>query len=217
MLLLCSLLYFLVTSIQAQANTLPRDEGKFLCLIYLSVQIPSDLNALIEIAKELGKMDWNFDLNPCDGDWNSSLKDNSQFNNSVVCGNCSPGGVCHVVEIVIKGQNLAGVLPPSLAKLPSIHKIDLSFNYLNGTIPPQWASTKLDFLILENNMFSGVIPAELGKLTNLSKLVLSANNLTGKLPEELNLLTNLIELRISSNNFSGKIPNLGNCIKLQQL
>ncbi|KAI3764516.1 hypothetical protein L2E82_14526 [Cichorium intybus] len=205
---LSTLLFFLVTSVQAQAKVLPPDEGKFL------------LNALREIAKELGKKDWNFDLNPCDGDpsWNSSLEgQNPQFNNSVVCDCSYPGGVCHVIHIVLKGQDLRGVLPPSLAKLPSIQKIDLSFNYLNGTIPPQWASTKVDFLRLENNMFSGTLPPELGKLINLSILVLNANNLTGKLPEEFNLLTNLIELRLSSNNFSGKIPNLGNCTKLKKL
>ncbi|CAH1416318.1 unnamed protein product [Lactuca virosa] len=228
--LLCTLLFFLVsTGIQAQA---------------IKSVAPGEVNALREIAKELGKKNWNFSLNPCDGDpsWNTNVTDTgSQFKNSVLCDCSYPGGVCHVAEIVLKGQDLAGVLPPSLAKLPKIKKIDLSYNYLNGTIPTQWASTNLAFLavtanrlsgriptslgeitslitvILENNMFFGNIPAELGKLTNLSVLVLSANNLTGKLPEELNLLTNLKELRISSNNFSGKIPNLGNCTKLQKL
>ncbi|KAL4586015.1 hypothetical protein LXL04_010645 [Taraxacum kok-saghyz] len=203
------------------------------------------MNALREIAKELGKTDWNFDLNPCDGDpsWNEDIQDpSSQFNNSVICDCAYPDGFCHVVQIFLKGQDLAGGLPPSLAKLPLIKQIDLSFNYLNGTIPPQWASiTNLDFLSsssnrlsgsipsflgnitslgyvnLENNMLSGSIPAKLGKLATLSTLVLSSNNLTGRLPEELNSLTNLIELRLSSNNFSGKIPNLGNCTKLQKL
>ncbi|KAL7607074.1 hypothetical protein Lser_V15G15877 [Lactuca serriola] len=225
---LSTILFFLVTGIQAQAKILPRDE----------------VNALREIAKELGKEDWNFDLNPCDGDpsWNTNVQDpSSQYNNSVVCDCSYPANVCHVVEISVKGQDLAGVLPPSLANLPNIKIIDLSFNYLNGTIPPQWESTKLKFISatanrltgsiptflgnitsllylgLENNMFFGAVPAELGKLKNLTSLVLSANNLTGKLPEELNSLTNLIELRISSNNFSGKIPNLGNCTKLQKL
>ncbi|CAI9279224.1 unnamed protein product [Lactuca saligna] len=226
--LLCTLLFFLVaTGIQAQAK---------------STLAP--VNALREIAKELGKNNWNFSLNPCGGDpsWNTKVTDTgSQFKNSVLCDCSYPGGVCHVAEIVLKGQDLAGVLPPSLVKLPKIKKIDLSFNYLNDTIPPQWASTNLAFLavtanrlsgsiptslgkitslvtvILENNKFFGTVPAELGNLTNLSVLVLSANNFTGKLPEELNRLTNLTELRISSNNFSGKIPNLGNCTKLQKL
>ncbi|GJY09563.1 probable LRR receptor-like serine/threonine-protein kinase isoform X1 [Tanacetum coccineum] len=119
-------------------------------------------------------------------------------------------------------QNLTAVLPISLAKLPNIKHIDLSYNYPNGTIPREWASTKLEFLAVTGNRLSGSIPnflgsistlgyfpAELGKLKKLATLVLNAtNNLTGELPEELNGLTSLIELRLSSNNFRGKIPNI---------
>ncbi|KAF5760885.1 putative non-specific serine/threonine protein kinase [Helianthus annuus] len=54
--------------------------------------------------------------------------------------------------------------------------------------------TTLTYLGLENNMFSGKVPAELGKLINLNHLVLTANNLTGELPMQLNSLTNLTEL-----------------------
>ncbi|XP_052626840.1 probable leucine-rich repeat receptor-like serine/threonine-protein kinase At3g14840 [Lactuca sativa] len=155
------------------------------------------VNALREIAKELGKKKWNFSLNPCGGDpsWNTNVTDTgSQFKNSVLCDCSYPGGVCHVVEIAVTANRLSGSIPTSLGEI-----------------------TSLVTVILENNMFFGTVPAELGKLTNLSVLVLSANNFSGKLPEELNLLTNLTELRISSNNFSGKIPNLGNCTKLQKL
>nr|XP_043623484.1 probable LRR receptor-like serine/threonine-protein kinase At1g07650 isoform X2 [Erigeron canadensis] len=194
---------------------------------------PNEVSALKEIAKQLGKVDWEFNLNPCD--------DRSpQFKNSVVC-DCSADGVCHVIKISLKGQDLKGVLPISLANLPSLKHIDLSYNYLNGTLPTEWASTRLEFLSvtgnrlsgsipssfgkittlrylqLENNMFSGKVPAELGNLTNVTNLVLSANNLSGELPMELNSLTNLIELRLSSNNFSGKIPNLGDCTKIRIL
>lgn len=143
-----------------------------------------------------------------------------QYNNSVIC-NCSfPGGVCHVTKIFLKGQNLPGVLPPSLAKLPYINTIDLTRNYLSGTIPREWASTQLEYLSvvvnrlsgpipgylgnlktlvymsLENNMFNGTVPAELGKLVNLENLILSVNNLTGQLPVELNNLTKLTELAV---------------------
>ncbi|KAK9050328.1 hypothetical protein SSX86_030701 [Deinandra increscens subsp. villosa] len=207
-----------------------------------------EVDILHEIADQLEKKDWNFNLNPCDPNFSPNPCDSqtpplacqqNRFNNSVVC-NCTNDG-CHVVSISVKGQDLAGVLPKSLAKLPSIKHIDLSYNYLNGTIPDEWNSTQLDFLVvagnrlsgsipkllgditslrylsLENNMFSGNVPTELGKLVNLATLVLSANNLTGKLPIQLNGLTNLIEFRLSSNNFSGNIPDLGNFTNLQIL
>ncbi|KAI7731215.1 hypothetical protein M8C21_030815 [Ambrosia artemisiifolia] len=229
MLILFTILFLEVIVIQAQVPRLP----------------PNEMDALREIAQQLGKVDWDFSMNPCDRNnpnW-VTPKGNStpaQFNNVVNC-TCSIDDVCHVVNISVKGQDLAGVLPPSLAKLPSIMMIDLSFNYLNGTIPIEWVSTNLKFiyvtgnrlsgsippflgnistleqLSLENNMFSGNIPVELGKLKNLNLLVLTANNLTGELPMELNSLTNLTQLRIDSNYFSGKIPNLGSLTQLRML
>ncbi|KAI3796756.1 hypothetical protein L1987_39446 [Smallanthus sonchifolius] len=185
-------------------------------------QPPPAVLALRNIAEELGKTDWNFNLNPCATTNNSNWATPKQperpsYNNTVEC-NCSyTGGVCHVIKIFLKGQDLDGVLPPSLAKLPYIKTIDLTRNYLNGTIPPEWASTNLEYLSLESNMFSGTVPAELGKLENLVNLILNANNLSGELPMELNNLVNLTELRLSSNNFTGRIPNFESLKQLTKL
>ncbi|KAI7736502.1 hypothetical protein M8C21_000486 [Ambrosia artemisiifolia] len=205
MLILSMALFLQITGIQAQVGHLP----------------PNEADALQEIAKQLGKEDWDFSLNPCDGNasWRTPLSKNqsSQIFNNVVNCTCSPDDACHVVNISLKGQDLAGVLPPSLAKLPSIKMIDLSYNYLSGPIPHEWQSTELEFICLENNMLSGNVPAELGKLNKLNILVLTANNLTGELPMELNNLTNLTELRLDSNYFSGRIPNLGSLTQLQKL
>ncbi|KAK2994747.1 hypothetical protein RJ640_031020 [Escallonia rubra] len=120
-------------------------------------------------------------------------------------------------ERSLTAQDLAGILPPSLAKLPFIKIINLSRNYLNGTIPPEWASTKLEKLTLSNNLFSGTVPAELGRLVNLDDLSFNANNLTGGLPLELNNLTGLLELRLGSNNFTGKMPSFENWKQLREL
>lgn len=234
---LCILIMFFVFSIletsfvEAQAaGQLPQEEKK----------------ALEEIAHQLGKKDWNFSLNPCDGNpnWNmtETIKARPLYNNSVICSNCSfLGGVCHIESIFLKGQDLAGILPPSLTKLPFIKNIDLTRNYLRGTIPPEWESTKLEYLSvtvnrlsgpipkylgsittlrymsLEHNLFSGSVPAELGKLVNLENLILNANYLTGQLPLELYKLSKLRELRLNSNNFSGKLPNFQSWKQLQQL
>ncbi|PWA78767.1 serine-threonine/tyrosine-protein kinase catalytic domain-containing protein [Artemisia annua] len=206
MLILFTLMFIEVTDVQAQAGFLPQTEK----------------DALIDIAKELGKTDWNFSLNPCDYalNWTWRTEQRSEmhsYNNTLLC-NCSyPGGVCHVESLFLKGQDLNGTLPPSLKKLPYIKKIDLTRNYLNGTIPHEWASTKLEYLSLESNMFSGTIPAELGKLENIVNLMLHANNLSGELPVELKNLTNLTELRLSSNNFTGKIPSLESWKRLEKL
>ncbi|GJX37029.1 probable LRR receptor-like serine/threonine-protein kinase isoform X1 [Tanacetum coccineum] len=238
MLILFTLMFDEVIDVQAQRGFLPETE----------------MTALKDIAKELRKNDWNYSLNPCDNasNWNwrtENRSDMPSFKNILEC-NCSyPGGVCHVVSLVLKGQDLDGVLPPSLAKLPHIKKIDLTRNYLNGTIPRAWASTKLEYLSvtvnrlsgrippylgnitsliyvyvltvllsLESNMFSGTIPAELGKLENLVNLTLHANYLSGELPVELNNLTNLAELRISDLSGSGSLfPNLSSLTNMKTL
>ncbi|KAK7837908.1 putative lrr receptor-like serine/threonine-protein kinase [Quercus suber] len=40
----------------------------------------------------------------------------------------------------LKEQSLPGTLPPELVNLPYLEHIDLTRNYLNGTIPPKWGS-----------------------------------------------------------------------------
>ncbi|KAK4361248.1 hypothetical protein RND71_020200 [Anisodus tanguticus] len=219
---------FSAGNIEAQTGQLPKDE----------------VESLEEIAAQLGKKDWDFKLNPCDGNSNWSTpkrNDMPLYNNTLVCNCTFPDNLCHVESIFLRGQDLAGVLPASLAKLPFLKKIDLNRNYLSGTIPPEWASTKLEFMIisnnrlsgpipeyignmssltvmsLETNLFNGSLPAEVGNLVNLQNLVVSANNFTGDWPVELNNLTKLIELRISSNSFAGKLPNFESWKNLQML
>lgn len=56
------------------------------------------VNALREIAEQLGKEDWNFSVNPCNNsNWQTpKRKELPLYNNTLIC-NCSyPGEVCHV-------------------------------------------------------------------------------------------------------------------------
>ncbi|KAL8090907.1 putative LRR receptor-like serine/threonine-protein kinase At1g07650 isoform X3 [Apium graveolens] len=193
-----------------------------------------EVDALREIGDQLGKKDWNFNGNPCDQNnqnWRSEKSsERPKYNNTVICGCAYPDGICHVEYIILKGQSLDGILPPSLAKLPYIKDIDLTNNYLHGTIPREWSSLRLDYLCvivnrlsgtipdylekittltylaLESNQFSGTVPPELGNLVNLKSLMFSSNSLTGMLPTSFARLTNLTDFRISDNNFTGQIP-----------
>ncbi|XP_019190159.1 PREDICTED: probable leucine-rich repeat receptor-like serine/threonine-protein kinase At3g14840 [Ipomoea nil] len=223
------LLSFNARFLEAQSGHLPLDE----------------LNALKEIADQVGKKDWDFGLNPCDANNSNWLTptdwDNPLYTNNLTCDCTFPAGICHVQSINLKGQDMQGVLPPALVKLPFLKIIDLTRNYLSGTIPPGWASMKLElisltvnrlsgpipkylgnittltYLSLENNMFNGSIPPELGKLINLQSLYLTANYLTGELPKEFNALTNMTVLKLSSNNFTGKLPSFQSLKNLQKL
>ncbi|KAK7335232.1 hypothetical protein VNO80_27009 [Phaseolus coccineus] len=201
----------------ASGATLPQDEVK----------------ALEDIAKILGKKDWDFSVDPCskERNWTSAVQVKGS-ENELRC-NCTynNGTVCHVTNIILKAQNLPGTLPQDLFRLPYLQEIDLSRNYLNGTIPKEWGSTKLlnisllgnrltgsipkeianistlQSFVLEANQLSGDLPPELGNLPQIQRLLLSSNNFTGELPETLAKFTTLQDIRIGDNQFSGKIPD----------
>ncbi|KAF9660926.1 hypothetical protein SADUNF_Sadunf19G0014500 [Salix dunnii] len=202
-----------VTNLEAQVGDLANDE----------------VEALLEVATQLGKKGWNRNMMLCN-ETVTVLPQKPDADNKVIC-NCSfPGGVCHVVAIYLKRQDLNGSLPIAIQKLPHLKQLDLWANYLSGNIPPEWAGTNLELLSLgvnrltgkipsylgkittlrslniENNMFSGTVPSELGDLVNLENLTLSANYLSGELPSALANLTGLKALRLSRNNFTGRIP-----------
>ncbi|KAM5587863.1 putative leucine-rich repeat receptor-like serine/threonine-protein kinase [Rosa sericea] len=217
---LCFICINSVRSVEAQSPRLPVEE----------------VEALREIASQLGKKDWNFDVDPClnDTSWATPISDRYSLYTNIVSCNCSyvPDGVCHVTSIVLTGQDLAGVLPPSIAKLPCLTQVSFTRNYLSGNIPLEWASTKLQnlsltvnnlsgtipaylgnittlkLLFLDSNQFYGTVPPELGKLVNLERLLLGQNNLSGELPLDLSNLNKLKVLKIGSNNFNGIIPDL---------
>ncbi|KAJ4726506.1 putative Kinase [Melia azedarach] len=211
----------------------------------------NEVQALKDITITLGKI-WNPNADPCTdmSALNSvvdSIDEAAGFENSVTC-NCSfanadgTGIVCHIVSIRLKSQNLQGSLPPEMTRLPFLQEIDLSRNYLNGPLPPEWGalplvsisllgnritgpipksfaniSTLANFVV-EHNQLSGALPEQLGDLLNIERLLLSSNNLTGQIPATFAKLTNLKDFRISDNHFTGRIPDfIQNWANLQKL
>ncbi|XXG90303.1 hypothetical protein AAC387_Pa12g2107 [Persea americana] len=196
---------------------------------------PEEMDALQQIGKKLGKS-WNYSANPCTGGsgW-SGPPATDEFENAVTC-NClqNDDKFCHVESIVLKGQNLQGKLPPELTKLPYLKEIDLTRNYLSGTIPAEWGSMQLGTISLLANRITGPIPKELWnisnltdlnleanmffgesvdlfqgieKLFNIKRILISSNAFSGQLPMSLANLTSLEEFRINDNNFTGRIPD----------
>ncbi|KAL5989816.1 hypothetical protein ACLOJK_010710 [Asimina triloba] len=164
------------------------------------------VDALRVIASKLGKKDWDFSADPCSGEGGWSTKDPMEgFENELLC-NCTDENGCHVVSITLKSQNLSGVLPPELVRLPFLYNIDLTRNLLTGSIPPEWTALPLQQINLMANRLSGPIPKEIGNITTLQKLSLSSNNLTGELPVEMSKLTNLVDLILRNCLINGNIP-----------
>ncbi|XP_075480918.1 putative LRR receptor-like serine/threonine-protein kinase At1g53430 [Primulina tabacum] len=149
---------------------------------------------------------------------------------------------CHVTNIQLKGLNLTGTLPVEFANLTYLREIDLTRNYINGTIPASFGQlrlttlsilgnrisgsipeeigsiTSLEDLVLEDNLLGGNLPTNLGSLINLKRILFSANNFTGTIPETYGNLRNLTNFRIDGSSLSGKIPDfIGNWTKLIRL
>ncbi|GLT50960.1 hypothetical protein SLA2020_244120 [Shorea laevis] len=204
----------------------------------------TELLALRDIAKTLGKTDWDFSVDPCSGKYGWVSPEDTvteEFKNSVACSNGTIPP--HVVIIELRGQNLSGTLPPALVYLPHLRTIDLSRNYLSGPIPSQWGSMQqiesisllgnrltdsipkeignlstLKNFTMEFNKLSGTLPPELGNLASIENLHLTSNYFTGELPPEFSRLTSLKDFRISDNQFIGKIPNfIQNWTNLEKL
>uniref|UniRef100_A0A2N9IL77 Leucine-rich repeat-containing N-terminal plant-type domain-containing protein n=1 Tax=Fagus sylvatica TaxID=28930 RepID=A0A2N9IL77_FAGSY len=123
---------------------------------------------------------------------------------NVTC-NCN-GTFCSITNIVLKRLNLTGVLPAEFGNLPNLRELDLTFNYISGSIPTSFSQLPLVILSLSGNRLNGTIPNEIGEIGSLEKLVLEANELGGPLPESLGNLTNLKRLVLNANNFTGEIP-----------
>ena len=85
--------------------------------------------------------------------------------------------------------------------------IELQSQGLTGLIPSEIGClTNLTGLWLDVNQLTGEIPVEIGNLTNLTQLTLSYNQLSGEIPLEIGNLTNLDFLDLGGNQLTGEIP-----------
>ncbi|XP_074282126.1 receptor-like protein EIX2 [Silene latifolia] len=85
--------------------------------------------------------------------------------------------------------------------------IDLSSNYLVGTIPEELTNMSTLFALnLSFNRLTGDIPENIGNLKQLESLDLSNNHLSGTIPESLSSISWLGKLNLSNNNLHGPIP-----------
>eukprot|EP01018_Ginkgo_biloba_P031536 Gb_16966 [translate_table: standard] len=95
--------------------------------------------------------------------------------------------------------------------------IDLSNNLLTGRLPSEIGKLKgLMSLNVSMNRLTGPIPNSLGNLSQLESLDLSTNYFSGRIPSELQTLSFLGFLNLSNNKLSGRIPRGGQMLTFNE-
>ncbi|KAL5131529.1 putative LRR receptor-like serine/threonine-protein kinase [Glycine soja] len=162
---------------ESNAQRIPRDEVK----------------ALQAISDKLENVNWKVTERYCieDGGFNGKINiDNDIFGD----------------DSFLKGQNISGVFPSEFGNLTQLKELDLTRNYLSGSLPTNFSPNSLVVLSLLGNRLSGRIPTEIGDIASLEELVLECNQLEGPLPPSFGNLSKLKRLLLSANNFTGTIP-----------
>ncbi|CAB9524584.1 Leucine Rich Repeat [Seminavis robusta] len=156
--------------------------------------IPSEIGTLRELGY-LGLVDWKID-----GTVPKEL-----------------GCLSELLSLDLHDNSISGTMPLALFELTNLVNLNLGFNQLQGTLPPVLFSklSHLQFIYINDNMFSGTIPTEVGQLSGARKLELQNTNLSGTLPTEILMLENLNSLVLKNTSLSGSIPE-ELCNKLYQ-
>ncbi|WJX31156.1 hypothetical protein P8452_19617 [Trifolium repens] len=131
-----------------------------------------------------------------------------QLDNNNFGGNSIPDTYANMTKLVklsLRNCNLQGPIP-DLSQIPHLLYIDLSFNQLNESIPPNKLGENITTIILSNNNLTGTIPSNFSRLPRLQKLSLANNLLSGSVPSTIwqNKISNAAErlqLELQNNQF----------------
>ena len=90
-------------------------------------------------------------------------------------------------------------IPTEIGRLTTLHKLDLSENFLEGRIPSELGLLQLENLYINHNYLAGPVPPELFNLSSVKGLNFAANALSGVLPTEIGKISHVQWLNIYGN------------------
>ncbi|KAG6388850.1 hypothetical protein SASPL_150286 [Salvia splendens] len=109
--------------------------------------------------------------------------------------------------LVLTSHSLTGPLPAELSKCSSLKVLNVSGNYLSGSVPDLSMLTSLEALDISLNSFTGPFPGWVGSLTGLVSLVLGQNTYDeGEIPPTIGKLKKLQWLFLANSSLKGEIP-----------
>nr|GEV80486.1 leucine-rich repeat protein [Tanacetum cinerariifolium] len=125
------------------------------------------------------------------------------------------------------GCNLYGSIPHSIFNLSLLVNFSLPENHLTGSLPSQIGNQlpNLKILQLRNNELTGVLPPSISNCSKLGFLEMSNNSFSGKLAIDFSKLKDIYSVRLSYNNLHGRgesydmrfIDSLKNGTRLERL
>lgn len=127
--------------------------------------------------------------------------------------------VQHHGTLDLSWNNLSGIIPPQIGDCAVLVELLLSGNSFTGSLPAELSKlTNLTSLDVSNNELNGSIPAQLGESRKLQGLNLAYNRISGSIPQELGNIGSLVKLNLSGNHLSGALPGrFGNLTSLSHL
>ncbi|KAJ3086614.1 hypothetical protein HK100_008644, partial [Physocladia obscura] len=118
------------------------------------------------------------------------------------------GNLIYLKELSLAGNLLSGPIPDSIILLRGLEILDLHDNQFSAPLPLGFCSglKNLSILRLNNNMLTGGIPENIGRMKGLQQLYLGHNRMDGFLPKGLGLLGKLELMQLQHNRFIGELP-----------
>jgi Leucine-rich repeat (LRR) protein len=112
------------------------------------------------------------------------------------------------VILSVNATNLAGVVRDSFEPFTKLRFLDLSKNRFTGTLPESlFDSSAIELLYISDNALTGSIPSNYGNAISLRDLYINNNMLVGTVPPVLpGQLGNLTEFLVSGNGLTGTMP-----------
>ncbi|KAF2614603.1 hypothetical protein F2Q70_00012082 [Brassica cretica] len=137
---------------------------------------------------------WRTGTDPCNGKWFGIYCQKGQTVSGIHVTKLGLSGIIHIED---------------LNDLPNLRTVRLDNNLLSGPLPPFFKLHGLRSLLLSNNSFSEEIADDFFKdMQQLKRVFLDNNRFTGKIPASVMQLAGLEELHLQGNQFSGEIPLL---------
>lgn len=112
----------------------------------------------------------------------------------------------HVRMLDLSYNYLSGSIPPDFLSHPGLQTVDLTSNMLEGSIPNN-LSQSLFRLRLGGNKLGGNIPNSICDGMSLAYLELDNNQLMGNIPSQLAKCKHLSLLSLASNQLQGPLPD----------